>query len=395
MPHPKAKYAYDVIIIGGGIHGVGVAQAAAALGYRTLLMEKNTVGSGTSSRSSKLIHGGLRYLESHQFQVVRACLAERQRLLYLAPELVKLVHHYIPVYHHSSRGSWKIRLGLSLYQMLGQLHPSTRFQTLPEHQWENLDGLVQHDLDTVFQYWDAQTNDLHLTCAVAHSAQVLGAELLEHATLEHIELIDHGIECAYRRNNQSHSVTAHLLINASGPWVNQILQQVSPPTPMLPMDRVQGSHILLDHPAPKGIYYVEAPADQRAVFIMPWQGKTLVGTTETPFSGNPDEVTPTDTEIRYLQATVKAYFPHINVDPIDQFAGLRVLPDSDKSPFSRSRETVLHPDQIKHPRIVTIYGGKLTEYRLVSERLMKKMQAFLPARTAIACTMDLPLTPQS
>jgi len=393
MQPPKAQYDYDVIIIGGGIHGVGIAQAAAAFGYRVLLLEKNTLASGTSSRSSKLIHGGLRYLESHQFQVVRACLAERQRLVYLAPELVKLVHHYIPIYHHSSRPAWKIRLGLSMYQMLGQLHTSTAFQALPNSQWEKLDGLQQHDLDAVFQYWDAQTNDLHLTQAVAHSAKTLGAQLLEHAQLDNIALIQGGVDCSYRHHTQDQHATAHLLINAAGPWVNTVLENVTPSTQTRAIDLVQGAHIVLDHPAPKGIYYVEAPTDQRAVFIMPWQGKTLVGTTETAFTGNPDNVTPTEAEIAYLQETVQAYFPAINTHPIECFAGLRVLPQSGKSPFSRSRETILHPDQAKQPRIITIYGGKLTEYRLVSERLMKKMQPFLPPRTAIARTTDLPLTP--
>ncbi|MCR4301236.1 MAG: FAD-dependent oxidoreductase, partial [Sulfuricaulis sp.] len=168
---------YDVAVIGGGIHGVGVAQAAAAAGYSVLLMEQNNLGSGTSSRSSKLIHGGLRYLESAHFGLVRESLREREILLHIAPALVQRVPFYIPVYTATRRSPWKIRAGLSLYALLGGLSPETRFESVTRSRWQDLDGIATHGLRAVFRYEDAQTDDARLTQAVMQSAQSLGAEL--------------------------------------------------------------------------------------------------------------------------------------------------------------------------------------------------------------------------
>ena len=168
---------YDLVIIGGGIHGAGIAQAAAARGLSVMVLEQSGIASGTSSRSSKLIHGGLRYLESGQFALVRECLHERTLLLKLAPQLVKLKSFYIPVYRDTTRRPWLLHLGLSLYALLGGLHPAVRFCRVPQSRWRNLDGLDTAQLEAVFQYNDAQTDDAALTRAVMRSAQQLGAQL--------------------------------------------------------------------------------------------------------------------------------------------------------------------------------------------------------------------------
>ena len=163
--------AYDVVIIGGGIHGVGVAQAAAAAGHRVLLLEKTALASATSSRSSKLIHGGLRYLESAQFGLVRGSLRERTLLLQLAPDLVRRLPFHIPVYAGTTRRPFTIRAGLSLYALLGNLAPDCRFASLPRTDWPDLDGLATDGLQAVFRYYDAQTDDAALTRAVMASAR--------------------------------------------------------------------------------------------------------------------------------------------------------------------------------------------------------------------------------
>src|SRR6202142_4523988 len=165
---------FDVIVVGGGIHGAGVLQAAVAAGHRALLIEQHGIASGTSSRSSKLIHGGLRYLESGQFALVRESLRERAVHLRIAPGLVELKPFYIPVYADTRRRPWQLKLGLSVYALLGGFHPSTRFGIVPKRDWSKLDGLDTQNLDVVIRYYDAQTDDAELTRAVVVFALTLG-----------------------------------------------------------------------------------------------------------------------------------------------------------------------------------------------------------------------------
>src|SRR5277367_6124746 len=166
---------YDVVIIGGGIHGAGVLQAAVAAGHSALLIERQGLASGTSSRSSKLIHGGLRYLESGQFALVRESLRERTILLRIAPELVKLKPFFIPVYRDTRRRPWQLKIGLWIYALLGGFTKETRFGDVPEAEWSTLDGLELENLDAVIRYHDGQTDDSLLTRAVVQSALELGA----------------------------------------------------------------------------------------------------------------------------------------------------------------------------------------------------------------------------
>ncbi|MBT7443105.1 MAG: FAD-dependent oxidoreductase [Methylococcales bacterium] len=386
----RQQFDYDIIIIGGGIHGAGAAQAASAAGYRTLVLEKNSIGSGTSCKSSKLIHGGLRYLESAQFGVVKSCLNERRLLLKNAPDLVHLTPFYIPIYQQTKRRPWQISVGLALYQLLGRYQKDTTFSAIPKAQWPN-HPIEQQGLQAVFQYWDAQTDDQLLTQAVMQSAERLGAVCHEHAEVVHGHLQQDHVSIQYTQNNQSHACTGNILINAGGPWVNQILKTIHPEPAPLPIDLVQGTHLIMDSPPPEGIYYVESPEDRRAIFIMPWKNKLMIGTTETVFTNSADQVVPLEQEIEYLKQTLKHYFPHLQPNQCDAFAGLRVLPQTSSNPFSRSRETILHPNQKQQPTVFSIYGGKLTEYRLVSEKLIQKIKTLLPPAIPIADTQHLPL----
>ena len=385
---------FNVVVIGGGIHGAGVAQAAAANGYSVLVLEQTALAAATSSRSSKLIHGGLRYLEGGHFALVRECLHERSLLLKLAPELVQLRPFYLPVYRDNRRHPWKIRLGLSLYALLAGGNKISRYHTVPRHHWERLDGLSTDKLEAVFCYPDAQTDDAALTRAVMHSAQGLGAILRMPAILEQVECHAQGAIVHYQMEGRSQHCECHAVVNAAGPWVNEILARVRPAPPSIAIDLVQGTHILVPGTLTQGLYYVEAPRDQRAVFVMPWRGKTLVGTTETVYRGDPARVQPFAEEIDYLWETLAHYFPRFrNVTPqiLDSFAGLRVLPARPGSPFSRSRETLLYPDRADKPRVLSVYGGKLTAYRTTAAAIMERLRASLPARSAIADTAELAL----
>ena len=372
---------YDVLVIGGGIHGVGVAQAAAVKGYSVAVIEKSDLASGTSSKSSKLIHGGLRYLESAQFGLVMECLQERQILLENAPHLVKLQKFFIPVYEHTSRHALALHVGLSVYGVFTGAHKSARYRKIGKSRWDQLDGLRTDGLKHVFQYWDGQTDDKLLTRAVMASAIDHGAEYYAHTNLLSAQRQRDVWEVEVSRESKREFLQAKVLVNAAGPWVNDVLNKVSPAQEKQAVDLVQGAHIILDKNVERGIYYVEAPQDKRAVFIIPWYDKMMVGTTENVFTGRPDEVKPLESEKEYLLRTLAHYFPQyesLSVSDIESaFAGLRVLPASGDSAFSRPRETILKCDNDKQPHILSIYGGKLTAYRAVSQRVIEKLQQTL------------------
>lgn len=388
---------YDVVVAGAGIHGAGVAQAAAAAGYSVLVIEQTGIASGTSSRSSKLIHGGLRYLENFQLSLVRECIAERELLLKLAPDLVQLHPFHIPVYRQTTRRPWQLRAGLSLYAMLGGLKKHARFRVLAKNEWARLDGLTTRDLQQVFCYYDAQTDDAALTRAVMHSAQTLGAELLMPATLQKVTRHADGCRIDVESDGQLKQYHASVFVNAAGPWVNRVLENVTPPVTPLAVELVQGTHLVIDGRVQQGMYYLESPADRRAVFVMPWQDKMLIGTTETVYSGDPAQVKPLQREQDYLLSVLRHYFPAYRETDIvvqDAFAGLRVLPamaTSTGTAFGHPRDTVLWPDDKHRPTVLTVYGGKLTAYRATAERVMSCIRSQLPVRKAVADTRLLQL----
>jgi glycerol-3-phosphate dehydrogenase len=374
---------YDVVIIGGGIHGAGVLQAAVAAGHTALLIERQALAAGTSSRSSKLIHGGLRYLESGQFSLVRESLRERAIHLRIASDLVTLKPFYIPVYRDTRRRPWQLKIGLWIYALLGGFDSSTRFGSVPRSEWPQLDGLKTQDLDAVIRYHDAQTNDALLTRAVVKSALTLGAELVMPATFQHAVLDGDGVVVSYGAGDATTQCKARVLVNAAGPWATQVARAVEPTIAVPDVELVQGAHIVIPHPLTAGIYYVESPADGRAVFVMPWGDCTLIGTTETPYRGEPDQVHPLPEEEEYLLAVVRHYFPALNAltrnDITQRFAGLRVLPAASQAAFDRSRETIFTTDRDVRPRVLCIYGGKLTGWRAAAAHVMQRIGPSLPA----------------
>lgn len=388
---------YDIVVVGAGINGAGVAQAAAAAGHRVMVLEKSAIASGTSSRSSKLIHGGLRYLESWEFGLVRESLAERRLMLKLAPELVRLQKFYIPVYPTTRRPAWIIRTGLLLYALLGGPGRDTRFRTLPKNQWPMLIGLEKEGLGTVFEFQDAQTDDALLTKAVMQSATRLGAETKIPAEMVHARLNPDGVDIEYDSGGRRLHCRAHVLVNAAGPWAPVILDRVQPAIEAPPVELIQGTHIELPRTLTEGVYYVESPRDGRAVFVMPRGGRTLVGTTETRFHGNPDEVRPLESEVRYLLNVFNHYFPDhycAHGDVVSAFAGLRVLPSGSGHAFHRSREVVLATDRRDRPRVLSVLGGKLTTWRPTAAKVLRQISSSLPRATPRAETRRLRLQPE-
>ena len=387
---------YDLIVIGAGIQGAGVAQAASAAGYSVLVIEQYPEPArGTSSRSSKLIHGGLRYLETAQFSLVYECLRERKLLLKNAPDLVKLVPFYIPVYENSFRKPWKIALGLSLYSLFS----FTPFERIPEKQWSSLNGINTQGLKAVFKYYDAQTDDKKLTQAVLASAETLGAKTLFSGIVESIKIDSQHCNVSVSVAAEKKLFKSHVIVNAAGPWVEFIVNKTTPIiAPQPEVDLVQGTHITIARKTElAGMYYLEAPQDQRAVFVMPWKNEILIGTTEVNYSGDPEKVVPLDSEIEYLLQVYNHYFS-ANLTPADvtsSFAGLRVLPQAAGSAFSRPRDTLIIGDNGAQSRMFSLYGGKLTAYRATADKVMKKLGGVLSARTGTDIdTRDLSLPDQ-
>lgn len=387
----------DVVVVGGGINGVGVAQAVAAAGHSVVVFERKDLASGTSSRSSKLIHGGLRYLESVQFSLVRESLRERHLLLKLAPDLVWLQRFFIPVYPATRRRPWQLYLGLSLYALLAGLHREARFKRVPKKRWEALDGLTTHGLQAVISYFDAQTDDAALTHAVMRSAQELGAELFAPAEVFRIERHEHGCTVHYQDNGKAHSIDARVVVNAAGPWVAEVANRFEPNLELPPIELLQGTHVLLPGQIERGVYYLENPRDGRAVFVMPRDEGILVGTTERRFRADPDYPHASTAEKHYLFSVLRHYFPRFRAlnydDIIATTAGLRVLPAGRGHAFHRSREVLLPLDQAPRPAVVSVCGGKLTTYRVTAGKVMRRIAPSLPKKSPRADTSRLSLTP--
>lgn len=392
--HPgDADEPYDLVVIGGGIQGAGVAQAAAAAGHRVLLVERDHWGAGTSSKSSKLIHGGLRYLRNGEFGLVRESLRERQILARIAPHLVWPDLFHIPVYRTSRTRPWQLRLGLGLYWALAGGSPESRFARLKPADWPQLQGLRTDGLEAVFTYRDARTDDRRLTAAVAASAAALGAELACPAQLEAAHWQGDRWRVQLRTAERERRITARILVNCAGPWVNLVAGMLSPPPPQARIELVQGAHLVLSRPAVDRCYYLEVPEDGRAVFLLPWEGGALLGTTETPFRGAPEDARVTAEEERYLLRVLRHYFPDTAVEIRARLAGLRVLPAASAAPLRRSREVMLMHSPRRRPNYIAVHGGKLTGYRATAARVLRLAARTLPHQPPRADTTRLTLPP--
>jgi len=377
----------DILIIGGGIHGCGIAQAAAACGYRTMLVERRQLASGTSSQSTKLIHGGLRYLEQFNLKLVYESLNERERLLKLAPSLVSKEWFYIPIYKDSRRPPWMIACGLLLYFILSG--GRSRFKWLSKKEWATtLPELNRDGLRAVFAYEDAATDDAALTRAVAASAKSSGCDIREERIMERAIWLDDHWRVWLSTDEE---ITARILVNAAGPWINRVGRTITPEPPSMDIRLVQGSHLLLNRPG-SAFVYTES-LDGRVMFFRPWRNRILAGTTETAFEGDPATAKATESEIRDILATYNHYFPGTactEADIVEIFCGLRVLPQTTGSAFGASRDTFILTDNETHPAYLAIYGGKLTTYRSDSEKVLKLMMRNLPPGHP-ATTKEIPL----
>lgn len=396
---------YDLIVIGGGINGAGVARDAAIRGLKTILIEKEDFASGTSSWSTRLIHGGLRYLEYFEFPLVRESLKEREVLLHIAPHLVTPLLLTIPIYRDRSRPYWKIWAGMILYDLFSYDKTLPIHRMLPKSKFQQLfRSIDQQNLAGGAQYYDGQLALAERLCLEnIISAQEAGAVVLNYAEVTQLQQDNQRIiqlTCLDKLTGANFTINPSkdaVVINTAGPWVDRVCQ-LGHIGQTRKIGGTKGSHIIVNPfpGAPDTSLYVEAKSDGRPFFIVPWLGKYLIGTTDLPFKGDLDKVKADNDEIDYLLHETNNIIVNANLsrdDIVYTYSGVRPLPNTEgKKPGSITRKHILY-DHSKEgvKNLISLIGGKLTTYRHVGEEMvdaaLKKMQ-----RPAIKCQTDtLPL----
>lgn len=370
---------YDLVVIGGGINGCGIARDAAGRGLRVLLCEQADLAGATSSASTKLIHGGLRYLEHGEFRLVRESLVERQVLLDAAPHLIRPQRFVLP-HHHTLRPRWVLRLGLFLYDRLGggqRLPPS---KALRLH--DGAEGRpLKDDFRHAFVYSDCTVDDARLVVLNAVDAHRRGATILTRTRFEGATPTAAGWRIALRSasSGQMREVRARALVNASGPWAAGVLEQIRPSRRGTALKLVQGSHLVVRRRWEGDHAYVFQHGDRRIVFAIPYLDRfTLIGTTDLPYEGDPRHPRITRAESDYLLALVNEYFaePLTRDDIVADFAGVRPLyDDQQENPSAITRDYVLELDDQSGPPLLSVFGGKLTTYRVLAEQVMSRLSA--------------------
>ncbi|MGX9366169.1 glycerol-3-phosphate dehydrogenase [Desulfoplanes sp. PS50] len=372
---------YQIAVIGGGINGAGIAREAASRGYSTLLVEKKDFGHATSGQSSKLVHGGIRYLENYDFKLVREALKERRVLLETAPHLVHPLRFNIPVYKDDKRPAWMVQAGCKLYDIFAgrkNLAPSSRLST---HEMKGLSMLRQENLSAVLQYSDAQTDDSRLCLATALTAEIYGADVHNYMTARDVraKCTHYELELQDGRSGKEHLVRCRYLVNAAGPWVPGLDKELSPQAGHPDLRYVRGIHFVVPKMFDQTGFLV-MPADGRIVFVLPWKDDyTLIGTTESEFSGDEfDTIPPSDEEIGYLIDVTNQYFPSSRLtldDVLHIYSGVRSLVSHGESNMTTmSREySIVDDHQSLGSGYLGVFGGKLTTYRSLGEKVVDRI----------------------
>lgn len=389
---------FDLIVLGGGITGCGIFFDAAQRGLRVLLVERSDVASGTSSRSSKLIHGGLRYLKRLQFQITRQAVRERDRMVALDPHLVWPIRFVYPIYHGGRPPGWQVDLGLRLYgRMTGGRQRHRRLD--PEELERLAPGVATEGLDVTFDYGDAVTDDARLTLAVASTGAAYGGLLLTRAEVEE-GIRDasgrlRGLHLRDLETGQVHTAEASLIVNATGAWVDAVRHRLGIDGVTVRPSR--GSHLIFakERLPIEAAVTIPSPDDGRPVFFIPHPEGVLAGTTDLFHDGELDDPRPSEAEASYLLRSVQAAFPGRKIGPADvrgAFAGVRPIIDIGATdPSAASREEAIWEEN----GLLSVAGGKLTTWRAIAEEAVDRALALLPlerSRRAAPCaTTGTPL----
>ena len=374
---------FDILIIGGGINGAGIARDASGRSLKVCLVEKNQVGSATSSWSTKLIHGGLRYLENYEFKLVRESLKEREIIKNIAEEIIKPIPFIIP-HTPSQRPRWLIQLGLFIYDNIGgksSLPRSTKVNIIKE-----IPNILKPKFQIGFQYYDLQVDDKKLVELNIEDAKKRGAYIIEN---NQVINISRGDEHWSIELDNSLTVKSKILINASGPWINDVLTKVIKQNSKKLIRLVKGSHIITKKFYEGENAFTLQNKDKRIVFVIPFRGNcSLIGTTETEVN-SPENPKIDNDEIDYLLKSVNNYFIKqlTKEDIIDTYSGIRPLIEDFKEASKVTRDYVFDLNLEKESTpLLNIYGGKLTTFRKLSENVLSSLSPYLPIKLKDAWT---------
>ncbi|MDH3579145.1 MAG: glycerol-3-phosphate dehydrogenase [Hyphomicrobiales bacterium] len=378
-----AEKTVDLFVIGGGINGAAIARDAAGRGLSVMLAEKGDYAHATSSASSNLIHGGLRYLESFEFALVRHSLQERESLLQAAPYLVQPLRFLVPLRSGQRRPAWLVHLGLKIYDTLAWDRSLAASGRLSSEEIDALPRLRKDNLSAVLHYSDCRTDDARLVLALLLDARKRGADIANYREVTAINALKNGYRINVTEGGKHTHVKARFVANAAGPWANEINALCDAPPPERGLRLVRGSHIVLAMPEEKQTTgYTLQNDDGRVVFSLPWLGEKylVIGTTDMPHEGDPATAQCTETEMSYLLAAYNRYFDHpdgpaVRSDIVCTWSGVRPLADDgsgDPSKVTRSSAFTHRPQGTGG--FVTVYGGKLTTHRDLAENVMHLFQ---------------------
>ena len=369
----------DLVVIGGGINGAGIARDAAGRGLSVILCEKDDLAQGTSSRSGKLIHGGLRYLEYYEFRLVREALIEREVLLAAAPHIVWPMRFVLP-HSPEQRPAWMVRLGLFLYDHLGgrKKLPGCRNIDLirdPEGQ------PIKESYKRAFEYSDCWVDDARLVVLNALDARERGATVLTRTAATSARRVDKNWEIEFTdAEGEQSKVRSRAIANAAGPWVEDVIGRVTGANAARRVRLVKGSHIIVPKFWAGPQAYLFQNSDKRVIFVNPYEGDmALIGTTDIPYDGRPEDVAIDNQEVNYLIAAVNRYLktPLTPEDVVHRFSGVRPLyDDSAANPSAVTRDYVFDVDG--SPPMLSVFGGKITTYRKLAEHALEKLKPLFP-----------------
>ncbi|OUR78665.1 glycerol-3-phosphate dehydrogenase [Alphaproteobacteria bacterium 46_93_T64] len=376
---------FDIFIIGGGINGCGIARDAIGRGYSVALCEMNDLASGTSSKATKLVHGGLRYLEHYEFRLVREALSEREILWAMAPHIIWPLRFVLP-HHKGLRPAWLLRLGLFLYDHIGgrKKLPATNTLDLKTHA---AGAPLKPIFDKGFEYSDCWVNDARLVVLNALDAEKKGAQIETRTPCIKAER-KYGHWLVTTKNLETgieKTQTARVLINASGPWVDKVLTSSIGEENAQNVRLVQGSHIIVPKIFDHDKSYIFQNADERIIFAIPYeQDFTLIGTTDHDFKGELNHFDITPEEVSYLCNAASEYFQNVIKveDVVWSYSGVRPLYDDGASTAQEAtRDYVLRQDGPENEApLLNIFGGKITTYRRLAEAMMEKVENILGAK---------------
>lgn len=384
---------FDILVIGGGINGCAISRDAALRGAKVALIEKDDFASGASGKTTKLIHGGLRYLEQLNFRLVCESLRERAILLRQAPHLVKPLEFIIPVYKHDARSLLKIRTGVYIYDRFAAGNNICPHRTLKKHEVLSLEQNINSlNLKGGVLYSDAQMDDIRLCLDNAIAAYDAGASVSNKT--EAIGFIKDrgritGIEALDKLTGEQFLIRASMVINATGAWSNRIVKMDEPANPEITRP-TKGIHIVYRKLPYQRAILLSARKDKRVLFIIPWRNYTLIGTTDTDYTGSADDVYADAHEVEYLLEEARRFFGVGNFDKagiITTFAGLRPLVNTPGKPASQvSRE---HLIQESRSRLISVVGGKYTTYRHLAEQVVDLALAKIEGRDFKRCITQM------